>query len=105
MNKSLESTIASLEIDKIIHEPARLKIIIYLYIVEDADFVYLMHKTNLSKGNLSSHLSKLEQAGYVNIKKEFVDRIPRTLMSLSESGKLAFEEYRDIILSLLNAVK
>lgn len=93
------------EIDKIIHEPARLKIMIYLYVADNADFIYLMHKTNLSKGNLSSHLSKLEKAGYVEIKKEFIDKIPRTLMSLSENGRKAFDKYKDSIFTLLKSVE
>lgn len=104
MNKKNDFSISNIKIDKAIHEPARLKIILYLYMVEGADFVYLMHKTGLSKGNLSSHLSKLEQAEYVSIKKEFVDKIPRTLMSLSKKGEEAFEKYKLSILTLLNSV-
>lgn len=82
------------EIDRIIHEPARLLILAYLSVVESADFLFLMNQTNLTRGNLSSHLSKLETAGYVEIKKEFVDKIPRTLLRLSEKGRIAFHEYR-----------
>ncbi len=92
------------EIDKLVHEPARLKIILYLYTVESADFVYLMHKTSLSKGNLSSHLSKLEEAGYIDIEKKFVDKIPRTMMTLSDKGKHAFEKYKETLITLLRSV-
>jgi DNA-binding transcriptional ArsR family regulator len=64
------------EIDRLIHEPARLMIMAYLYVVESADFIFLMHHTGLTHGNLSSHMSKLEAAGYIEIVKEFVDRKP-----------------------------
>ena len=81
------------QIDRIIHEPARLLILAYLSVVESADFLFLMNQTNLTRGNLSSHLSKLETAGYVEIKKEFVDKIPRTLLRLTEKGRQAFHQY------------
>ena len=81
-------------IDRLVHEPARLLILAYLSVVESADFLFLMNQTNLTRGNLSSHLSKLESAGYVEIKKEFVDKIPRTLLRLTEKGGNAFHEYR-----------
>ncbi len=82
------------EIDRIIHEPARLLILAYLSVVESADFLFLMNQTSLTRGNLSSHLSRLETAGYVEIKKEFVDKIPRTLLALTELGRNAFHQYR-----------
>ncbi len=88
-------------IDKVVHEPARMMIIAYLYVVESGDFVFLMHQTGLTKGNLSSHLSKLEKAGYVEIKKEFVEKIPRTLISLSSAGRRAFEEYQENMKDIL----
>ena len=105
MNKKNQFSIPDGEIDKLVHEPARLKIMLYLYAVETADFVYLMHKTGLSKGNLSSHLSKLEDAGYVDIEKIFVDKIPRTLMSLSKKGQKEFENYKESMLNLLSSVE
>jgi DNA-binding MarR family transcriptional regulator len=89
------------EIDRIIHEPARLNIMLFLYVVEEADFVYLLRKTGLTRGNLSVHLQKLEQNGYVEIKKTFDKRIPRTLARLTTRGRNAFEAYRETILSLL----
>lgn len=81
------------DIDRIVHEPARLLILSYLYVVESADFLFLLRQTNLTKGNLSSHLMKLEKAGYVNIEKKFVEKIPRTLLSLTKDGRKAFHEY------------
>jgi len=82
------------DVDKLIHEPARLMIMAYLYVVESADFLFIMRQTGLTKGNLSSHLSKLEVGGLVDIKKEFVGKIPRTFLSLSDEGRKAFEEYQ-----------
>ena len=89
-------------IDRIVHEPARLLILAYLYVVESADFLFLMRQTNLTKGNLSSHLSKLETAGYIEVNKEFVDKIPRTLLRLSDSGRDAFHQYRAKMQKLLS---
>jgi DNA-binding MarR family transcriptional regulator len=81
------------DIDRVVHEPARLLILSYLYVVESADFLFLLRQTNLTKGNLSSHLMKLEKAGYVNVEKRFVQKIPRTLLSLTKEGRKAFHEY------------
>ena len=83
------------EVDRIIHEPARLMIVTILAVVESADFIYLQHETGLSKGNLSSHLTRLEEADYVKIKKTFRGKIPLTLCSLTESGQQAFQNYRE----------
>ncbi len=69
-------------------------IMAYLYVVKSADFLFIMRQTGLTKGNLSSHLSKLEAGGLIEIKKEFVGKIPRTFLSLSDNGRKAFEEYQ-----------
>jgi DNA-binding transcriptional ArsR family regulator len=82
------------DIDKVIHEPARLMIMSYLYVVESADFVFLRNQTGLTDGNLSSHLSKLESAGYVDIKKRFKGKKPQTMLKLSKKGREAFDLYR-----------
>lgn len=92
------------EIDRIIHEPARLLILAYLSVVESADFLFLMNQTRLTRGNLSSHLTKLEAAGYVEIKKEFVQKIPRTLLRLTNQGKKAFQEYRRSMKQILDTL-
>ena len=81
------------DINKLIHEPARLMIISLLYVVESADFVWIKGQTGLTDGNLSSHLSKLESAGYVIVEKRFKNKKPNTLLKLSEGGRKAFEEY------------
>jgi len=91
------------EIDRVIHEPARLLLVATLSVVESADFLFLMNQTKLTRGNLSSHLSKLEAAGYVEIKKEFVEKIPRTLLRLTEEGRNAFVEYRQKMQRILDS--
>ena len=81
-------------IDKLIHEPARLAIMANLYVVENADFLFLMRRTDLTFGNLSSHLSKLEAADYVRIEKTFKGKKPNTMIHLTPSGRKAFKDYR-----------
>ena len=90
-NEDNESTI---DIDKLIHEPARLKIMAQLYVVEEADFIFLMRQTGLTWGNLSSHMSKLEAAEYVEIRKEFLDKKPHTILMLTPKGRDSFKKYR-----------
>ena len=85
--------VSLLEIDRLVHEPARLTLLSHLYVVEATDFVFLMGQTGLTQGNLSSHLSKLEAAGYVGITKEFVGKRPRSLIELTPAGRQAFRRY------------
>ena len=82
------------KIDRLIHEPSRYIIMAYLYVVESADFLFLIRQTNLTWGNLSVHLSKLEAAGYVAIEKEFLGKKPHTTVRLTKEGRVAFDEYR-----------
>jgi DNA-binding MarR family transcriptional regulator len=81
-------------IDKTIHEPARLMIVAMLSAVEEADFLYLLKATNLTNGNLSSHLTRLEKAGFVQIEKSFVGKTPRTVCRLTPAGQEALQAYR-----------
>jgi len=92
------------EIDKLIHEPARLLMIAHLYVVEKADFTYLMRQTGLTWGNLSSHMSKLEEAGYIEVTKTFQDKRPNTMLALTKQGRTAFKEYRQQMLGMLNSI-
>jgi DNA-binding MarR family transcriptional regulator len=89
-------------IDRMIHEPARFNIMAFLYVIESADFLFIERPTGLTRGNLSSHMSKLEEAGYVEITKEFVDKIPRTLLRLTKNGREAFSRYRDSMKDILD---
>jgi DNA-binding transcriptional ArsR family regulator len=81
-------------LNRIIHEPARLTIVALLSTVKEADFLYLSRETGLTKGNLSAHLSKLEEAGYVDIEKKFRGKIPLTLVRLTPQGRSEFQSYR-----------
>ena len=76
-----------LTLDRLIHEPGRLAILTVLSSVQAADFVFLQRTTGLTKGNLSSHLTKLEEAGLVEIQKRFVGKKPNTNLSLTPVGK------------------
>ena len=82
------------EIDRIIHEPARLMVVSLLDAVEEADFQYLNQATGLTKGNLSVHLSRLEEAGYIKIQKTFLGKYPLTICRLSPLGHGVLEDYR-----------
>lgn len=89
-------------IDRLIHEPARLMIMALLSVVESADFLFLMRQTGLTWGNLSSHLSRLEGAGYVEIEKEFRGKKPHTMLHLTQEGRSAFQEYRQSMKQVLD---
>ena len=81
-------------VDRLIHEPSRSIILAILAAVESADFLYLQRETGLTKGNLSVHLSKLEEAGYVSIEKTYRGKVPLTLCRMTGEGRQAFDAYR-----------
>jgi DNA-binding MarR family transcriptional regulator len=89
--------------DRVIHEPARLKIMSVLSVLDCADFIYLMNETGLTRGNLSVQLRRLEAAGYLAVSKEFKGRIPRTIATMTDAGRKAFREYRAYLRKLLRA--
>ncbi len=91
-------------VDKIIHEPARLNIMAHLYVIESADFLFILHQTGLTFGNLSSHLSKLEDAEYIDIIKEFKGKKPHTMLKLTKKGRQAFDDYRKQMKNFLNEI-
>jgi len=91
MNSQMQ-TLADL--DRLIHEPGRLMIVSLLYAVDQADFLYLQHESGINKGTLSSHISKLEDAGYVEVLKTYRGKVPQTLLSLTKLGRQSFKEYR-----------
>ena len=80
--------------DPLIHQPARLAIMAVLAGCESADFSYLLEATDIDKGSLSKHLSKLEEAGYVQITKSFKGKYPNTSAALTANGRKAFKQYR-----------
>ena len=90
------------EIDKIIHEPARLAIMALLYVIDSADFTFLMNQTGLSWGNLSTHMSKLDEAGYIEVEKSFKGKRPNTNLRLTAVGRNAFQVYRQKMKRVLN---
>lgn len=89
------------DLDRVIHEPARLLIMTILATVEEADFLFLLGETGLTKGNLSSHLARLEKSGYVEIEKTYKGKVPMTLCRLSAAGLAAFQQYRQQLDDLL----
>lgn len=90
------------EVDRLIHEPARLAVMALLYVVESADFTFLMNQTGLSWGNLSTHLSKLEEAGYIEVEKSFKGKRPNTHLRLTLAGRRAFKDYRESMSRMLD---
>ena len=89
------------QLDRVIHEPARLTIMLILYGVSEADFLYLQREGGFTQGNLSGHLAKLEEAGYVEIEKKFKGKVPLTVCRLTGAGKAAFCGYSQRMLGLL----
>lgn len=83
------------EIDKVIHEPARLSILAHLFVLDSADALFLKNQIGLTWGNLSTHLKRLEDAGYVQVEKEFVDRKPVTSLRLTDVGRDSFLRYKN----------
>lgn len=82
------------DIDQVIHASARLMILTYLYVVESTDYVFLKRMTGMTWGNLSTHLTKLEEAGYVEIQKEIRGKKPHSTILLTKEGRKAFKEYK-----------
>lgn len=91
MNQQIRSIA---ELDRVIHEPGRLMIAALLFAVEKSDFLYLQHETGMNKGTLSSHISRLEEAAYVEVTKTYRGKVPQTLLQLTPAGRKAFEHYR-----------
>lgn len=81
-------------INKTVHEPARLMILSYLYVVESVDYVFLVQHTGLTWGNVSAHINKFESEGYIQLKKEFVNKKPNSLISITKLGREEFDKYR-----------
>ena len=93
-----------IEPNRLIHAPGRLAVLAVLNAVEEADFQFLLQQTGLTRGNLSSHTSKLETAGYVDIEKTFAGKIPRTVYRLTDQGQTALAAYRDHMADVLDAM-
>ena len=81
------------DLDRTIHEPARLRILTMLSGVDAVDFVFLSNTLGMTKGNLSSHMDKLEKAGFVSVNKTFVGRVPHTEYAITSEGRQALDAY------------
>ena len=90
------------DIDQVIHASARLMVLTYLYVVESADYVFLTRMTGLTWGNLSTHMARLEEAGYIEMLKEFRGKKPHTKIKLTEQGRAAFREYKKSMQQVLD---
>jgi DNA-binding MarR family transcriptional regulator len=90
------------DINQVIHASARLMVLTYLYVVESVDYVFLMRLTGLTWGNLSTHLTKLEEVGYITINKEFRGKKPHSTISLTKQGREAFREYKKSLQQVLD---
>jgi len=88
-----------LDLDRVVHEPARLAILAVLSAADSVEFKFLEAATGLTKGNLSSHCSKLEAASYVEVEKAFRGKLPVTSYRITPAGKKAFTEYRARLLA------
>jgi len=89
------------EQDKFIHVPARLKILSHLYVVKSVEYVALRNQTGFTWGNISTHVRKLEDKGYLTMKKGRIVGKRHSMLSLTEKGRLAFERYRQKIKKIL----
>jgi DNA-binding MarR family transcriptional regulator len=94
---------ALVDVDRVVHEPARLALLALLRSIGGADFLFLQRETGLTKGNLSSHLSRLETAGYVEIEKTFEGKIPRTLVRSTDDGRRAFDRHCQALLAVIES--
>ncbi len=99
----MDDSLPRIDPDRLVHEPGRLAILVILNAVDEADFLFLMDQTGLTKGNLSSHTAKLELAGYVEIEKSFVGKIPRTVYRLTRAGSDALQLYREHMTGVLGS--
>lgn len=93
------------QLNRMVHEPARLAILLVLDGVGEADFLYLQREGGFTQGNLSGHLAKLEEAGYVEIEKKFKGKMPLTVCSLTGTGRAALHEYMRRMRGILAPVK
>jgi DNA-binding MarR family transcriptional regulator len=92
------------EIDRLIHEPARFQVVALLYVIESADYTFVMNQLGLTWGNLSAHITKLEDGGYVAVEKGFKGKRPQTMLSLTKTGRQAFRVYRQTIKQMLDEI-
>jgi len=102
-NPDIGPALSSLsDVDRLIHEPARLQVMALLYVLESADFVFVTRQTGLTWGNLSAHIARLEEGGYVTVEKGYKGKRPQTMLSLTRQGRKAFQAYRQSMQQMLD---
>ena len=101
-NRSLKSVF---DLDRLVHEPARLMILMLLLQVSEVDFVFLLNETGLTRGNLSSHLTKLEDGGLISVEKRLIGRKPQTVCWITEEGKRQLTAYAEQLRTILNLME
>lgn len=94
-----------MELNKLVHQPTRLRIFAYLYRHGETSFSELVDELDQTEGNLSSHLQRMEDAGAVDIEKEFVERKPQTSYELTDEGERLFEEHVEKLEQLLDRLE
>ena len=92
------------EIDRLVHEPARFQVMALLYVIESADFIFIMQQLGLTWGNLSAHITKLDDGGYVAVEKGFKGKRPQTMLSLTKEGRKAFQTYRQTMQQMFDEI-
>jgi DNA-binding MarR family transcriptional regulator len=92
------------EIDRVVHEPARLMLMAALYVLDSADYTFLMNLTGVTWGNLSAHIGKLEESRYVEVEKSFKGKRPNTMLRLTPAGRAAFQAYRQKMKGFLDGL-
>jgi len=102
VSANLQSSLDGL--DRLLHEPARLMIVTTLYPLDQSDFLYLLRETGLTKGNLSAHLMKLEEAKYIEIEKTYRGKLPLTLIRLTQQGRTALTDYRNKLKEIMEQI-
>jgi len=97
-----DSAMEILNIDRLVHSPARLAILTYLSVVEEGDAIYLLNQTGLTWGNLSANITKLQEAEYIDVDKEFKNKKSHTTLKLTDRGRKAFHDYQNLMKGLLD---
>lgn len=93
------------DLDPILHSQLRLSIISILITTGEANFSFIKETTKAAAGNISIQISKLQEAGYINVEKSFKNNYPNTVVSITENGRRAFEEYVENLQKYINPKK
>ena len=99
------SDLRQLEIDRTVHEPARLLLLLHLSVVDIADYTWLQQQTGLTAGNLGAHLAKLETEEYVAVTKTFVNNRPRSEYTITDAGRAALNRYVTTMRAVLDLAR